>query len=72
MKKKTLTCKDCKFLVAVPDGLSGKKKASCCFYHEKHNLETDKLQKDCALYGERVKGDIFSLDEENEDTVKTD
>lgn len=60
--KKKLTCKDCGYLVKIPDGLSGKKKPSCCFFHEKHNLESDEIQKDCGLFKERDPKDKFTLE----------
>ena len=59
MPKKILSCKDCKFLVHIPDGNSGKRKPSCCFFQEKYNMKSDEVQKNCSLFEKRAKGDIF-------------
>jgi len=62
MKKETLTCKDCKYLVRIPNGQNGKK-PSCCFFNENYNLETDEVQKECSLFEKRAKGDKFTLED---------
>jgi hypothetical protein len=61
MTKKKLTCKECKYLVHIPDGNSGKRKPSCCFFHENHDTESDEVQKNCSLFEKRDKNDKFEL-----------
>lgn len=61
MKKEKLTCKNCTFLVCIPDGNSGKRKPSCCFFHENHDIKSDKIQKDCSLFEKRREDDVFKV-----------